>query len=995
MRKIFFKKINQIHILLLLIFINIFIYISHKLITKNFIYSTYEKDLQSFFVILNEVLFFLPFVLFYPLTSFLNTAFYAKKYIIKLLASLFLLLSVIIYISYYNHIFWLALFLNFLLALLNSFYFPIFYAYITKIAQKHLALKINLLIGISGALAILMAFGASSFSLNNKNEISDFINLIGLSFIALSLINLALSYKLSILQEKNIKYSLKKFLKKKLFLKNLKSIIKKPILFPSILGISVFLFLLESYMILFPIYVKDVLLEDDLFYIYLNFILVAIGFIFGSFILKRSSDTYLEFGFIPLALFGSCILTLLLPHILNHFVVFFLFGFCGAFIIIPFFALIQFHSQTKKIQRVILINNFIQSSIILSCIIFIFLFAMTRFNINYIFYILASIAFIISLYIFKQLPFLLIRLLTSFSYFHHYKFLINGFENLSSQKGILLIGNRDSFLDWAIIQMIIPRKVHFIMDNNIFSPWYIKIFIEKFSFMSKNLKEGLKLLEKGEVVCIFTDEIKDDLENMISKQQIEIIPFHIKGIWGSSFSKDNEEFSLKNKHLSQKYICIAFGKKINSLCKTEIQECILKLSFKTWQMQCEATHTIARTWIDCAKKNLSRIALIDSLNNTSFTYRELLSLSLLLSKIIKNNSKTLNIHFSRGSYAPKEECIGILLPISFENLLCNLSVLLSQKVIINLNHNDKNIYSIIKNSNIKQIYTSRIFLKNLDLDFNDKNIHLIFVEDIFKTIKEQKNKMFLYTLLISILPKSLLKLIFSPSKNNLAITNINFENNQGFMFNNRNILSTIMQISDQFNLRNDDIISSSFPSHTFFGFIMSFLPILTGTKTIINVNFKSKITNQITIICQEQNALKNYIQILNENTFINTRIILSDNKINQDIKEKFESKFKKRIFCAFGINELSPIISINTDQEKNNNLGQILDGIAIKIDEENSKNYLLNKHGTILLGGHQVMVGYLNDKKLTDETIKEIDGIRWYNTKKMGYIDENNSLHII
>ncbi|MBK1994082.1 1-acyl-sn-glycerol-3-phosphate acyltransferase, partial [Campylobacter novaezeelandiae] len=507
------------------------------------------------------------------------------------------------------------------------------------------------------------------------------------------------------------------------------------------------------------------------------------------------SDTYLEFGFIPLALFGSCILTLLLPHILNHFMVFFLFGFCGAFIIIPFFALIQFHSQTKKIQRVILINNFIQSSIILSCIIFIFLFAMTKFNINYIFYILASIAFIISLYIFKQLPFLLIRLLTSFSYFHHHKFLINGFENLSSQKRILLIGNRDSFLDWAIIQMIIPRKVHFIMDNNIFSPWYIKIFIEKFSFMPKNLKEGLKLLEKGEVVCIFTDEIKDDLENMISKQQIEIIPFRIKGIWGSSFSKDNEEFSLKNKYLSQKYICIAFGKKINSLCKTEIQECILKLSFKTWQMQYEATHTIARTWIDCAKKNLSRIALIDSLNNTSFTYRELLSLSLLLSKIIKNNSKTLNIHFSRGSYAPKEECIGILLPISFENLLCNLSVLLSQKVIINLNHNDKNIYSIIKNSNIKQIYTSRIFLKNLDLDFNDKNIHLIFVEDIFKTIKEQKNKIFLYTLLISILPKSLLKLIFSPSKNNLAITNINFENNQGFMFNNRNILSTIMQIS--------------------------------------------------------------------------------------------------------------------------------------------------------------------------------------------------------
>ncbi|WP_234284681.1 MFS transporter, partial [Campylobacter sp. TTU-622] len=276
-------------------------------------------------------------------------------------------MSLIICISYYNHIFWLILFLNFLLALFNSFYFPIFYAYILKIIQKQFVLKINLLIGIGSALAILIAFGISYFYLN-KNNIFNFINFIGISFIILSLINLALSYKLSILQEKKIAYSLKRYLKKKIFIKNLKSIIKEPILFPSILGISIFLLLLESYIILFPIYVRDILLEDSLFYLYLNFIFLTIGFIFGSFVFKRFSISYLEFGFIPFALFGSCILTLLLPYILNHFIIFFLFGFCGSFVIIPFFTLIQLHSQVKKIQKVILVNNFLQSTIILSCI---------------------------------------------------------------------------------------------------------------------------------------------------------------------------------------------------------------------------------------------------------------------------------------------------------------------------------------------------------------------------------------------------------------------------------------------------------------------------------------------------------------------------------------------------------------------------------------------------------------------------------------------------
>ncbi len=35
------------------------------------------------------------------------------------------------------------------------------------------------------------------------------------------------------------------------------------------------------------------------------------------------------------------------------------------------------------------------------------------------------------------------------------------------------------------------------------------------------------------------------------------------------------------------------------------------------------------------------------------------------------------------------------------------------------------------------------------------------------------------------------------------------------------------------------------------------------------------------------------------------------------------------------------------------------------------------------------MVGYLNDKEKTDEVVKEIDGIRWYNTGDKGHLDED------
>lgn len=58
----------------------------------------------------------------------------------------------------------------------------------------------------------------------------------------------------------------------------------------------------------------------------------------------------------------------------------------------------------------------------------------------------------------------------------------------------------------------------------------------------------------------------------------------------------------------------------------------------------------------------------------------MLTLSLFLNFFIKRKSKELNINLQRGSYAPKEEAIGILLPASFASSLTNLSVLIAEKL---------------------------------------------------------------------------------------------------------------------------------------------------------------------------------------------------------------------------------------------------------------------------------------------------------------------------
>jgi acyl-[acyl-carrier-protein]-phospholipid O-acyltransferase/long-chain-fatty-acid--[acyl-carrier-protein] ligase len=49
----------------------------------------------------------------------------------------------------------------------------------------------------------------------------------------------------------------------------------------------------------------------------------------------------------------------------------------------------------------------------------------------------------------------------------------------------------------------------------------------------------------------------------------------------------------------------------------------------------------------------------------------------------------------------------------------------------------------------------------------------------------------------------------------------------------------------------------------------------------------------------------------------------------------------------------------------------------------------------ILIGGTQIMKGYIGDPKKTASVIKEIDGIRWYVTGDKGHLDDDGFLTIV
>ena len=80
---------------------------------------------------------------------------------------------------------------------------------------------------------------------------------------------------------------------------------------------------------------------------------------------------------------------------------------------------------------------------------------------------------------------------------------------------------------------------------------------------------------------------------------------------------------------------------------------------------------------------------------------------------------------------------------------------------------------------------------------------------------------------------------------------------------------------------------------------------------------------------------------------------------------------------------------------KEGSVGLPTAGTIIRICDPTSLEKLENgQAGLILIGGHQVMKGYYLDEERTKEAIVELDGVRYYNSGDIGFLDEAGFLTI-
>ncbi len=115
--------------------------------------------------------------------------------------------------------------------------------------------------------------------------------------------------------------------------------------------------------------------------------------------------------------------------------------------------------------------------------------------------------------------------------------------------------------------------------------------------------------------------------------------------------------------------------------------------------------------------------------------------------------------------------------------------------------------------------------------------------------------------------------------------------------------------------------------------------------------------------------------------------------MSQESLRQFEQKFGGEMYVAYGLSEASPGVASEreTMPRKPGSVGVAMEGVEVRIFDEDDNELPANTVGEIVCSGNNVMKGYF---KMPEETALALRG-GWLHTGDMGYRDEDGYLYIV
>ncbi len=407
--------------------------------------------------------------------------------------------------------------------------------------------------------------------------------------------------------------------------------------------------------------------------------------------------------------------------------------------------------------------------------------------------------------------------------------------------------------------------------------------------------------------------------------------------------------------------------------------------------------TVPETFFKTCDRLLGSVACADARSGT-LTYRRMKRAVLLLAKAFEK--------------LPGKR-VGVLLPSSVGAELIILACHVAGKtpVMINWTVGGRHLNSVIEVSGIQKVITSWAFLDNLE------NADVGAIKDMMAVLEEVKVQIpfsdVMLTWFMSFMPSRLLMKTkrmehvraLKPEDEAVVLFTSGTESiPKGVPLSHYNVLSNIRASLETIALYSTDRLLGMLPPFHSFGFtVTGLMPILSGIRVAYSPNptDAKRLASCMeqtgsTIICSAPTFLKNILKVAPSRALKDVRVLVSGaERAPDELFSLVESRVPSAsVVEGYGITECSPVLTANISHDRKNGVGKPLPNVRLMIvhPENVHEKKSTGSEGLILASGPNVFSGYLN--RDVKSPFLQMDGVRWYNTGDIGFLNEAGALTI-